>query len=790
MSAFELADTALDFHDRNCVDCKFRKPMGLPNLSVLLAEREERRNRERAERERAERAQLDRLTAREAAREKIKKGLDAVAATTLQRITELDRQETGAEQCLIETAKLAPETFTPEIVDHLFRLLDSQEYWLTGPSLEALSHLPVDSTMLCNAALRALRSVVHTEIGGPIVERYCAQADPELIAGALPALVSLANPPSFRFGPAERRQPVMGPLETLYTHHKEAVRAGLKQMLEEKRPYTVRLAARGLEALVPRDSSLATFLVPELVAKLARANRLLEGIDSEIEEALDDIRDMLVQSFKVDPAKTDQMIQDFLLGASDEGAAELYKIYDEVLRDVRFGDDKPAITAAHGFAFRRLVVAASEATTHEVESATSGCFYGEPYDLAPIAAKEIDLLLGSAAVLDSKLTALNDQPLDQNNPAAGMERHARKQYLSSLSDSFVRWACISAAKSDLASITSVLNFLRSLPEGSYRLAGKIIGNFHVMMRTTEGLIACLPDFYTAQVGSSQLVRSYAATAMGQMRGTTHDNLPSLAFEAFCAQLSDSFMIVHQAAVRALERFSLPEEYNVRANVALTGIILSYAKDHPGDDFLVTAIDLYAHRYVSNEKMAGGVGARLIEMLMKGRPYVVAGEMKYAHNVYECAPGYPALLVRLIEDREAMSIYHKELIERIGDLPPEIVQRERAVLLALGKKKSAENRELVGVLIESFTSAGAWAEAVELSKAAYDGIEDTIRNTQLRFHSALRMTACDFEAAVSQNDAARIEKLGKDFRAALTAIEEDYAANKDRRDPLRGLPRAH
>ncbi len=33
-------------------------------------------------------------------------------------------------------------------------------------------------------------------------------------------------------------------------------------------------------------------------------------------------------------------------------------------------------------------------------------------------------------------------------------------------------------------------------------------------------------------------------------------------------------------------------------------------------------------------------------------------------------------------------------------------------------------------------------------------------------------------------------LPKEFRAALAAIEEDNAANKDRRDPLRGLPGTH
>jgi hypothetical protein len=584
---------------------------------------------------------------------------------------------------------------------------------------------------------------------------------------------------------------VTGPLKALYAHHKDTVRAGLKQMLEGKRPYIARLAALGLEALIPVDGTLTSFLVPELIAKLARANRLLEGRDDEIEDVLTDIHRILTIDFKSDPAKVDQLIKDFLLGASDEGAAELYKIYDQVLRDVRFGDDdKPAITDAHRVAFRRLVAAASDATAGEVQRATSGCFHGEPYDLAPIAATEIDLLLGSAAVLDGKLMALNEQPIDKKNPAAGMERQAQVQHLSSLSDSFVRWACISAAKTDLASIKSVLNFLRALQEGSYRLAGKIIGNFHVMMRTTEGLIACLPDFYTAQVGSTQLLRSYAATVMGEMRGTTHDNLPSLAFEAFCAQLTDPFMIVHQAAVRALERFRLPEEYDARAKAALTGIILSYAENHPNDEFLAIAIDLYAHRYVGKENMAGRVGARLIQMLMKSKPYVVAKEIKYGQNIYQRAQGYCALLLHLIEDHDAMSIYHEDLIERVGELPPDIVQQERAALLALGKTMGASHRGLVGVLIEAFTSAGARAEAVELSRAVYDGIEDTTRNKPLRLHLSLRMIACEFEAAVSENDGPGIERLGKEFRAALAAIEEDNAANKDRRNPLRGLPIAH
>jgi hypothetical protein len=793
MAAFELSETALDFHDRNCVGCKHRKPMGFPNLSVLLAERNQRVAQQRLEQERAQREKENRFAAREVSRQKIRTSLDSVAATTLDSIAEMDRQEEGAAQRLIETAKLAPETFTPEIIDHVFDLISSQEHWLVGPCLEAISHLPVDSSRLCNAALTAMRSIGHAQIGGPIVEKHCGQADPSLIAGALPSIVSLANPPMFRFGPGQRREPVMGPLKALYGQHKDAVRAGLRQMLEQKRPYTVRLAALGLEALIPLDTSLASFLVPELVAKLARSNHLLEGSEDEIEDALGDMRDALVMSFTADPDKVDQLIQDFLLGASDEGSAELFKIYDKVLREVRFGRDRvepPPITRAHDVAFRRLIVAASEAKSHEVERATSGFFHGEPYDMAPLAAKHIDLLLGTAAVLDAKRASLREQPLDKKRPDAALERHNQLQHVANLSESFVRWACLSAAKAGLTSIKSILEFLRGLPEDSDRLRGSIVGNFHAMMRTPEGLIACLPDFYSAQVGSSQLVRSYAATSFGEMRSAMRNNLPSLAYEAFCAQLNDPFVIVHKAAVRALDRFTLPDEFVARAKSALAGIILYYAKEKPRDEFLVKVIDLYVRRYAEEADMGGAMGTLFIGMLKNGLPYVVAGEIKYGRNAYQRAPGYVGLLIQLFDDHDAISIYGEDLVERIGDLPPDAVREERESLLALGKKTAMQRPQLVAVLIERLTGANLWTDALDLTKSVYQGIEDNIRNTPVRLQMSLWMLACDFEDAVGMNDTGRTERAGKEFRATLTAIEEDNAAHRERRDPLRGLSGTH
>src|SRR6266542_4216578 len=47
-TSMHLAQNALDFHDRNCVGCTERQPVGLPNLTELLRERDEKARQEEA----------------------------------------------------------------------------------------------------------------------------------------------------------------------------------------------------------------------------------------------------------------------------------------------------------------------------------------------------------------------------------------------------------------------------------------------------------------------------------------------------------------------------------------------------------------------------------------------------------------------------------------------------------------------------------------------------------------------------------------------------------------------
>jgi hypothetical protein len=110
----DLKFVAIDFHDRNCVGCAHRKPVGFPNLSSLIRERDAAREATAAEEARRDAAAAAALQARDAKRRTIRADLAPPGANVIDQIEELDhdRDDANADR-LVETVKLAPEVFTP-----------------------------------------------------------------------------------------------------------------------------------------------------------------------------------------------------------------------------------------------------------------------------------------------------------------------------------------------------------------------------------------------------------------------------------------------------------------------------------------------------------------------------------------------------------------------------------------------------------------------------------------------------------------------------------------------------
>jgi hypothetical protein len=329
---------------------------------------------------------------------------------------------------LVQIAELAPETFAPEIIDHLFALINSKEHWLVEPCLAALARLPVDKKRLCNTALAVLRSYSAREVAAKIIEEGCQYADEAPMVAALPELIRLASPvPSrFGFGPG-RVVSFPGPFREVYRLHAAAIKKGLKDLLEQKDAESVRTAARGLAFLGEQDASLSEFLVPELTAKLARAKWLIEGHqEEEVEEAIHDVRYALTRAFKAKPQETDATVMGYLNGSTPEGANELYHVYRDILWNFRrHRDEELTVTDAHRIAFRRLITAATESQNEDVATTARQMFHGAPYELTPLAGEEIDLLLGSAAIVAQKLNDFEANTTDA--PADILSRLERRK---------------------------------------------------------------------------------------------------------------------------------------------------------------------------------------------------------------------------------------------------------------------------------------------------------------------------------------------------------------------------
>jgi hypothetical protein len=283
------------------------------------------------------------------------------------------------------------------------------------------------------------------------------------------------------------------------------------------------------------------------------------------------------------------------------------------------------------------------------------------------------------------------------------------------------------------------------------------------------------------------VRSDAATALGEMKAQIRNNMPALVFEAFVAFLTDPFIIVHKAAVRALEQFTLPENLKSHVALALWNLITCYARDRSDDDFLMQCIDLLAHRYVRREHLAGKSGNILIDIMMRLRPRSVAREVRHCGRLFEGNPNYTCLLLRLMDDDEATSYQNEELFDRLRSIPAGSLYDHRRELVELSKRTSRGRRlHEVGIVLEMLTTSGAWAEAAEASTATYDSIDDNVREKPRRLHAKLRKIACDLEYAISLGNTEETEKARSEWDKTVQEMQQDNEIHRLRRDPLRGL----
>jgi hypothetical protein len=750
-----LEDAALQFYDRNCVSCKFRQPLRLPNLVELVRRRDQLVASREAELEREKKKLREEYDARQAVRAALHSKATVPVASLIEDIQLLDQNRTEeASEKIVATARLAPEVFNAMIVEHLFCLIEADESWATETALRCLLMLAVHQERLVVCAMRCLSQGRNAETAAEILCTHLDLVEVSQVQSAVKSLCFLAAPPR---GDFDRSEPESRPeaLRALASRFPGPVEKALDILIASSTVTDIKVAARAIP-LIYRGVVYPGGLIRSLAAKLTRVDSLVDSDrDSEIDRVAHELGRALVYALLADDQRVDTLLASYYQGASSAGEARIAGVYSNLLRlpDNRFESvDTIPDLRPYGTALRRLLQLASTTKNPDVIQYVQEAFRYFPEQLSQVACEHMDSLLGTAALVDQALTdfmSLPVGPKEANNFLAQLERSNNRQRLAGLRGAILEWAS-SAAAANPAAAAKFIDFIASDVQWPEQFRSALIKALPPLMDTAASTNAVLPFLYGAMVGESALVRMAAARALRELRSSRMHDLPDLVHDAFLLLLSDPIIGVHQSAVEALERISLPEEYDSRITARLMAIFAAYAHDTgTHDEFVVTCIGLLVHHLREKASFSTKWGPIFVVVLLK-----VDDMMLLRHGRFWMlrqlvnVEGFPDLLMKLLHSAEHNEHYDDEMVSLLRELPVEVMLGMRASLVALCEQLP-NVRILAAACIEVLGVAGAWDATVQIANCSHDSIADSTRMRLRKQYAQLTLLATLFEQHLAE-----------------------------------------
>lgn len=774
MASWDLADAALDFHDRNCDGCTHRQAVRLPNLSELVSQRASAAKAQEAQAAGYERTRAEALRKRREARSALRAKLPAPSQCL---VDLLDALDTGAEgkpgEELEGAADLAPDAFTPDLVEYLFGLVEGDERWATETALVVLDKIGAAPDRLANGALRSL-----ARYGGvrsaEVLLRHLDQARSDLVGRAVPMLIHHAEPADLPF---VGRGADADPRFLVAVH--EAFPSTVERIVDDLLGSTDfgRLSdgARAVGVLGAANGAVAFKFARTVISKLART-KWDDDVDQQQTAVRGELRRAAALAFRFDATATETLIGNFRLGASPEGHKELLNIYQWVLRRAWDEKDTP-FDAADRAAFDRIIALASNPPNKDAVSELSGFFAHSGYTYKPLAAEKIDALLGAAALLADVLDRLDAQHAATPAPdfLTTLERKNERSSLASLQSSLVKLAA-EATADDPERTRQFLILLTGVPPERDELRHVLVGHLDELVTSPATLAEILPYLYSALVGASTFERGAAARTIGKIDPKLLDDAPPLLLEAFVALLSDQYLLPMLETVEALERVRLPDTMQDGVRLQLWAIIQAYAKTAKHQRVLIQAIDTFTAEFISEIEMAGKLGQALVQILEGQDVTHYYSELSSLAHRFKGQPAFGRLVVKALEEPNYRRL--DRMIELLGELPAATVQANAAAFEGLVGMLSLEREEwrIGQVAIEAVTRSGLQQHALRMIDAMLAKIDDVPRNLWRRLHLAVVRAAVDIEWAAAEGRLDDIAALAQAWREA--SAREQEAAGRD------------
>jgi hypothetical protein len=782
-----LERIALDFYDRNCAGCSKRSPVRLPNLSQLVAERDDAKKSDEARHEAAVREERTRFEMRNRARLSVSQDADEPTRALIESIEALDREPTIQKaEVLIELTGVAPERFNAGVQQALFQLTqESSSYLVLDAALKTLRNVHADSKALCSAALRVL-SHSHLSIAGTIVAESITPDHAEEVPAAIPALISLAGPHDNWF-PLPELKDEPESLLAAYRVAPTAVSDVIGEMLRHPEK-TVRIGAiHAIQRIREIDVRFGIALLEPLVFSLELPDDHFNRGSAET-WAQDVLAEMLEGHFnEVDPILTSSFAK---LGEHDDEVG-LMHVYLRLFRSYRHGRDRTIVlTYVHEVLFGRLLQYLSTKCAEQGSIQLLDFLRSDAKEFPALVELHIDGLLGAIAILAHEQVAASiffSQLHLPPNPLAALEAEHRKNSLHHLVEAVAQLIGTTAKERPSTVGTTLLETLTKIESGHDELRAALVKALGRMAQNRDTFPAILPSLYNAMMGPSQTVRSAGAEAYGELIQRDPDDLPPLLHETFVTLLTDPYYIVHWAALNVIDRHSLPKVYNNTLIVNTYQIVEMHSGEKRNNDILKVALDVLLDL---QRGRTGGMKPALrdwvIQKLSLCRSYDRAELLRRHASQLMAGKGFIKSILDLLADRETSDNSITNLLKVLYRVPSHEIRDNADEFVETMMACSSNGHHVVDAAIEILTGASLWNHATNLAKSEEARWRDTEWDRQRRLHSKLRTLNCEIEQNCSRSDLSAVRETIASFRRVQAEISEDTEKHKKRREPLLGI----
>lgn len=779
MLSWLLEDSAYDFYKHNCKDCKERVPVGFPNIMDFIIPREKAAEDRKLVRDTEEKKRKQKQFNRQQERSILRLELALEETFVLDLIDELDQENIAKDDPRLEQlANLAPEIFTRKVVKHLLPAILNENLPYSIPAAKALLRTLLNPEEKLLVAVYLVNNSVESPIAIDIVLSEAENLAQEDFKKILHRFVSMAleSPPSMSFGKDKPRILNATPIKSIFEKNQEIVCREVEILING--PNSAKMQA-GVEIILATESDeLLSMHIRSIVGKLMRRRTLLpkERRDSSVIYYFREAATKCLDRF---PEETDKIIQSYLMDNDESGEKEANKTYRTVLRH---NYEKNAhIGMAQRIAFRRLLWAAVRSPEDGMNEATQ--FFNHTLEeFAQLAIENFDDLIGAAATLSEKYEQINAESSLElpDDLYANIDRRNKRTAIDRLQGALIKWAAIGAKFKGIQGLEDFLNLYRQLPKNQDQMRRNMISHISKLLSGVESLNTVLPDWYSALMDESTLVRAGAAQAWEDVPYELIQNFPNLFFEAFSILLSDPYIIVHKSAVRSLERRSFAEDKRRLIKHSLWNLIYHYSQKSKQEEFVVDCIDVYASLCLLSEEKKGKWGKLLSSILLSLEGSALYHAVDRLHYSFRDVPDFVKVALKAIQDDYTRHISIDDCISTILKAPHnELRSCAKDIKKAFKALKPYPQEYFIEALvyITALNKAGEYTDISECLSELVKSIPIEDRNKQRRLEVALIMAASEIEANIQSRET--FVELVQRWKSLSSDLEKE---NEERTKP--------